>query len=179
MTDECFDIEKHLFRGQGAPSDEPGKKTLFDQYKLFVDTMEKAVARRQTVNSFFLAANSILLSALGVMGKQAHTDKNALWVAVPLAAAGILLCILWRGIIGNYRVLNGAKFDVIHGLEHHLPAALFEAEWAVLTEGPASKKYTPISKTEGRVAIVFVVLYALAAIGAVGAAVIWWVNPGQ
>jgi hypothetical protein len=159
MTKENNDLERELLHELVDFRDPDTRKILFEEYRLFVDSTEKAIARRQVVNNFFLTANTILLSALGVMTKQAFENTRALYMLIPLGIVGILLCVNWQGIIKNYRQLNAAKFKVIHSLESRLPAALFKAEWAALGKGEDSKKYKPISKTEERVAMVFMILY--------------------
>ena len=51
---------------------EPEVSALLEQYKLFVGTSESLVSRRQQVNTFFLAVNSILLAVR--LGLRALTD---------------------------------------------------------------------------------------------------------
>lgn len=54
------------------PANDPANlDILFEQYKLFVETSERLVARRQVVNTFFLSANALALSALGLIAKEA------------------------------------------------------------------------------------------------------------
>ena len=62
-------IENVIFHGRFA-EDPPSLEVLFEQYKLFVATSERLVARRQLVNTFFLSANALALSALGVIAKR-------------------------------------------------------------------------------------------------------------
>ena len=78
---------------------------LFDQYKLFVDSSDKLVARRQTVNTFFLSINALLLSAGGFIIR----DVPQQWATIPgvlgVGLAGILLCITWRNLVRSYRAI--------------------------------------------------------------------------
>lgn len=135
---------------------------LLEEYKLFVDTSEKLVARRQTVNTFFLSVNALLLSALGMIAKEVITMRIAFIGVIAIGLAGILLCVAWRRLVHSYRQLNAGKFVVIHLLEQYLPAALFKAEWKALGEGKDKKKYTPFTKTEATIPIVLIVLYGIA-----------------
>lgn len=158
MTNDPPDIDATLF---GQAPDFQGSdhgRALLDQYKLYVDTMEKAVARRQGINGFYLTANSILITAMGVMVKQSLENIGTLVIVLPLAIAGILICVNWRSILENHRQLNAAKFEVIHRLERQLPAALFKTEWSTLGEG----KYKPISRIEKGVAFALIILYGTA-----------------
>jgi hypothetical protein len=91
MTEKAPDIEKDLFGDRFKPDDAEHRKVLLEEYKLFVDTMEKAVARRQTVNSFYFSANTVLLGTVGVIMKMAFQKIEALAVMFPLAVVGIML----------------------------------------------------------------------------------------
>ena len=161
------DFERILFPSGAVFAEEAGQSILFGQYRLFVDSSEKLVARRQTVNTFFLSINALLLSATGFIVKDVPQEGTAFAGVLTVGVAGILLCITWRTLVRSYGQLNTGKFAVIHALEQHLPAALFKAEWHVLDEGRDKQKYTSFTKTEARIPIVFAVLYSLAMLGSV------------
>jgi hypothetical protein len=138
---------------------------LLEEYKLFVETSEKLVARRQTVNAFFLSMNAALISAVGViMGQAASKIDVALSGVIGIGLAGILLCISWRRLVNSHRQLNTGKFVLIENMEKYLPAALFKAEWHALGKGQDNKKYMPFTRTESVLPFVFILLYAVAAI---------------
>lgn len=139
---------------------------LLEQYKLFVDTSERLVARRQVVNTFFLSVNALLFSVVGICIKEAVTTHLAALGIVPIAIAGIVLCYAWRVLVRSYRQLNRGKFDVIHLLEEHLPACVFKAEWKALGEGKAKQKYKPFTSTEAWIPIVFIVIYVVFTVAA-------------
>lgn len=160
-------LEDVLFPA-GSEFTEDGKLSiLFEQYKLFVDSSEKLVVRRQTANTFFLSVNALFISAAGFMVKDIPQQGVAFAGVLALGLAGILMCITWRTLVRLYRQLNTGKFAVIHALEQHLPAALFNAEWHALGEGKDKKKYIPFTKSEVVIPIVFAVLYVLAMLGSV------------
>ena len=56
---------------------------------------------------------------------------------------------------------------MIDRLEQKLPAALFRAEWAALSEGKDPKVYKPFTATEQGVSRIFIAAYALTSTGAV------------
>jgi hypothetical protein len=158
------DLKTILFP-KGTQFDERNQLSLLlEQYKLFVDTEEKLVARRQNVNTFFLSLNTLLLAALGIVAKEAIKMQLALIGVLAISLAGFLLCIAWYKLVHSYRQLNAGKFAIIHLLEEYLPAALFKAEWIALGEGRDKKKYTPFTKTEAIIPFVFVALYVLSII---------------
>ena len=156
------DLESILYP-KGTQFDEQDKlSVLMEEYKLFVETSERLVARRQNVNTFFLSVNALLLSAIGLIIKEAITTRLATWGIFPISIAGILLCIAWRRLVLSLSQLNAGKFAVIHLIEKYLPASLFIAEWKALGEGEDKEKYVPSTKTESFIPVVFITLYAAA-----------------
>ena len=156
-------VQEILFPG-GTNIADPGRLTvLMAQYELFVDTSEKLVARRQSVNTFFLSVNTLSFSAIGLMvgliSNKVVEMEVAMTGVIAIAIAGILLCIAWRTLVRSYAQLNRGKFAVIHLIETQLPAALFTAEWEALGRGSDPEKYRPFTKTEDRVPIIFISLY--------------------
>lgn len=152
----------------GSFSDQPHVDVLMEQYKLFVETSERLVARRQVVNTFFLSANALALSALGLVAKEASQSPLIGLGIIAIAVAALLLCVAWKTLVASYRQLNRGKFAVIDCLEDRLPAALFRAEWVALGEGKDSTVYKPFTATEEAVSLVFMVVYALVALSAAG-----------
>ena len=158
------DLDGIIF-GSRSCGDQPNVEVLMEQYKLFVETSERLVARRQVVNTFFLSANALALSALGLIAKEAsHSPLIALGI-IAIAGAASVLCVAWKTLVESYRQLNRGKFAVIDRLEERLPAALFRAEWAALGEGKDPKVYKPFTATEQRVSNIFIAVYAFTALG--------------
>ena len=142
---------------------------LFEQYKLYVQTMEKVVDRRQVANNFFLTANVFLVTLSGFsvekLGNTSETSK--VFSLIGISISGILLSVIWLRLNKYYGLMNQAKFNVIHALEKRLPVALFLGEWVALGEGKDPKKYQSMAKVESRVALVFIFLYAAIGIFAI------------
>lgn len=161
----------------GAEPDPHNSELLFEQYKLFVETSERLVGRRQVVNTFFLSANALAVSAIGLVAREGHQAAWG-WVAITaIAVAAMVLCVAWRTLVRSYAQLNAGKFAVIHCLEEHMPAAVFRAEWVALDEGRNASVYKPFTRTERVVSSIFIWIYALVA----GVAVLWmvgcWLGP--
>ena len=132
---------------------------LFEQYKLYVESAERVSERRISANNYLLTVNAFLVTLYGIL---AASPYRSYWtILVPVA--GILVSVTWHRIVISYRDLNSVKFKVIHELEQHLPAALYEYEWQVAEKG-RGKAYRPLTHLEQWVPIVFVVLYTLLAI---------------
>ena len=85
-------------------------------YKMFVETSQKVTANRSKENAFFVSLNGFLIGANGVIDS---------WL---LFVFGILLNLLWLGLIDSARTLNKAKFKVIHELEEQLCYPCFKRE---------------------------------------------------
>ena len=152
---------------QGRPTSDPDINVLMEQYRLFVDTSERLVARRQVVNTFFLSANTLALSAVGLVAKDVDTAQLVPATVVAICMAAIMLCVAWQRLVRSYAQLNRGKFAVIDCLESRLPAALFRAEWVALGKGQDPKRYTPFTRTEVIVPIIFIIIYAVAALGTI------------
>ena len=160
-----MELDKRLFR---VPPDTYGpayKQHLLEQYKLFVETADRVSERRTSANNYLLTVNAFLVTLCGLAASLAD-NKTSLFVVV---AAGVLVCITWLVLIRSYRNLNTAKFKVIHELEEHLPAALFDREWDHAQRGEG-KAYKPLTHIEPYIPIVFAALYITLAVYALTAA---------
>lgn len=134
------------------------KADLFEQYKLYVESAERISERRVAANNYLLTVNAFLVTLYGLV---AASRFSTFWtILVPVA--GFLVALTWHRIITSYRDLNAVKFKVIHELEQHMPAALFDYEWHRAEEG-RGKAYPPLSHLERWVPIIFMALYVLLA----------------
>lgn len=138
------------------------KKHIMEQYHIFVNLMDKVTERRLNSNTFFLTANTIIISALAALSAYKGTISTNNVILDSLAAiAGVLLCLEWRAVIKSYTQLNQGKFKIIHLIEEELPLSLFKAEWQALGEGSNKKIYKPITSIEKIVPLIFMFLYVL------------------
>lgn len=129
---------------------------LFEQYKLYVASAEKISERRISANNYLLTVNAFLVTLYGLLAASRY--KGYWTVLVPIA--GVLVSLTWHRIITSYRDLNTVKFEVIHELEQHMPAALYDYEWQKAEKG-RGKAYHPLSHLERWVPFVFLILYVL------------------
>lgn len=131
---------------------------LFEQYKLFIDSIEKTSDRRQQANNYFIAINTALISLIG-LSFQIKIFENSPWPKILLAVLGIVICVIFYFLIRSYKQLNTGKFAVIHEIEKNLPLALYKYEWKILGEGKNKAKYYPFSHIELWIPWIFGVLY--------------------
>ena len=142
-----------------VPAEEYGDRYrdhCLSMYHGFVGSAEKISDRRHSANSYFLTVNTALL---GITGYLQSAGTDLLWL---VALAGVVLSYTWYRLIGSYRSLNTAKFQVIHDIEKQLPFAPFDAEWEQLKRGKVSAVHIPFSKVESIVPLVFMILHGVA-----------------
>lgn len=140
---------------------------LLEQYKIYVKTSEDLVKRKQTVNSFYVTLNSILLGAiisvLCAIGDLPLWGRvNICWIITGFAAIiGIVICYSWISILNSYSALNSSKMKVIINIEKHLALNLFDTEWAFVTQKLGNKRYKSFSQKEKFIAYLFGSLYII------------------
>jgi len=142
---------------------------LLEQYKLYVPSAEQVSARRIATSRLLLTLNAGLVALYGIQAVNVAPS----WWALPLSVLGIIVSVLWYQIIESHRSLNAVKFDVIHELEQHFPAAPYTYEWRLAQHGQG-RVYRAVTRIERWVPWAFVVLhvllFAVSAFEAVGAA---------
>lgn len=158
-----MDPSKDLYRVSASEyGEEKYRDHLLEQYKLYVQMVDKISERRQSANSFFLTINTALVAFLGIVGKSGTGSVIATpplpWVLV-VSAAGLILCYFWYRLVLSYKGLNSGKFKVVHALESRLPASPYDAEWEVVGKGKDPKLYLPFTRVETRIPWVFALLY--------------------
>ncbi len=63
---------------------------LFEQYKLFIDSIEKTSDRRQQANNYFITINTALISLIG-LSSQINLFENPPWLKILFAVLGIII----------------------------------------------------------------------------------------
>lgn len=152
-------VDTELFAGREPAEND--RDALLAQYRVFVETSEALVSRRQGVNTFFLSVNSAILAVVGLLLRDGQSGDLESGVLVGLGLGGVALCVVWRRLMMSFGQLNRGKFDVITALERRLPARSFTAEWAALGYGRDPGKYKPFTETEARTPLVFAALQVL------------------
>ena len=135
------------------------KSDLLEQYKLYVQSAENVSARRVASNRYLLTLNAALVALYGV---QSANFGQGYWTLL-IPVIGIPVSLLWYLIIKSHADLNRIKFRVIHELEHHLPAALYEYEWRLAKHGQG-KTYRAVTTIERRMPFLFALLHLVLAV---------------
>ena len=141
----------------------------FDEYKLFVEDTARFSERRQTVTSIYVAVNSIILTGVAFLVKDAGFVP--LWrafVVMLVLTAGIFICLQWARLINQYKQLVGMRIDELRKMEVHPDMVgchkMYHAEDILYprdSEGRAIKgKGLNISDREKWLPRVFIIVYS-------------------
>ena len=126
---------------------------LLEQYKLYVEMMDKVSERRGNANSFFITLHTVVLGIIGING----FNVEKYWLLIVIL--GLILSYVWWYLLQSYKLLNMGKFEVIHEMEKELPMNMYAYEWEILDYGKNRAKYWPISHLERTIPIVFAMVY--------------------
>lgn len=128
---------------------------IFEQYKIYIEGIEKTSDRRQQANNYFITINAALISLIGL-----SLFKEVIWIKVVLAIVGILISVIFWFLIRSYKQLNTGKFAVVREIEKLLPLQLYAYEWdEKLAKGSRKKVYYPFSHIESHIPVIFGIIY--------------------
>lgn len=162
IRDYNTDAYIRLFNEDKDPS------LLLEQYKIFSDSAEALVTRRQNMNSFYISANTALVT-IGATVFALCDEKDLiskLVIVMVLSVPGIMINISWRKTLQSYFINNRGKMKVLSMLEKRLPASLYDAEWKAMKNKFSSEKYVSFTDSEKKLPLIFVWLYIVADIAA-------------
>ncbi|MBQ3602201.1 MAG: toll/interleukin-1 receptor domain-containing protein [Clostridia bacterium] len=166
--EELSDVIKSYDLGDyglfNASPAELNQEALLEQYKLFLQTSEDLVNRRQNVNSFYISISSALVAIMGVLFAMDFGQRAKLIIVLFFCIIGIILSISWSKILSCYGNLNSSKMKIISNIEKKLPLSLFDAEWAALSDKLNKKKYVSFTESEQVIPRLFCCVYFLAII---------------
>ena len=140
----------------------------FDEYALIIEDTARFTERRQTISNNYVAINSLLLAGIGVLIKDVGMQGTwVLLLPLPLVAAGIAVSLWWRQLILRNKALVRLRMKVLHEMETRLPGAemIYHREDELYPRDEAGRaipqKGLAFSDLEGRLPILFLVLYAI------------------
>ena len=148
----------------------------FEEYKLFVDDTARLSERRQTVSNIYVAVNSILLAAIGLLIKELGAPGSwTLLLPLPLITAGIAISLWWYQLIREYKKLVGLRIDSLRDMEVEMPDSvkMYHLEDKLYPRAEDGKmiagKGLNFSDLEARLPMLFVVLYVIFGVGSLTA----------
>jgi hypothetical protein len=90
----------------------------FDEYKMFIDDTARFTDRRQGISNTYLTVNSIFLSVIVLLMKDAGLQQSLIPFAVLLMVfAGLVICLSWYQQIERYRKLLSLRFNALEEME--------------------------------------------------------------
>jgi hypothetical protein len=134
---------------------------LIEQYKLYVEMVDRLSARRVLVNNSFITLNGAGAIAFAA-APTSFGGGPAVFFQAAITLACILLSVLWRETIVYYRHLSDAKFQVIHEMEELLPARPYTVEHEYFI-GKRKAKLTPFTRGLSDMEIYIPIIAAIAA----------------
>ena len=129
---------------------------LLEQYKLYVQSAEHVSMRRLASSRLLLALNAGLTALYGIQ----PTGFGQNWWAVAVPILGVAVSLLWSRIIRSHKELNRVKFELIHEIERHLPAAPYTCEWRLAERG-RGRSYRAVTGIERWLPWTFFTLHAV------------------
>lgn len=129
---------------------------LLEQWAKCVDMANSNSDKRISSNNTFLTIEAALLAVISFTGD---------WKNILLSLIGIIVSIFWLISISSYKALNAVKYEIINELEQSLSALPFTEEWERLQK---RKKYSLLTTTEKMLPIVFIVLFSVVILIAIG-----------
>lgn len=136
----------------------------FEQYKLYIEGIEKISDRRESANKYFVTLNSGIIVAIGFLIQNFKNKPHLVLSLLMLSFLGIIISVIFWYLINSYKQLNSGKFRVLHEIEKKLPIALYAEEWNILEKGKNRKLYLPFSHIERMIPTIFGILYFLSSI---------------
>lgn len=136
---------------------------LLEQYKIFSETAENLITRRQNVNSFYISANTALITIGGTIFAIGSDGDflSKLAVIFALTIPGILLNVSWYRMLQSYYINNQGKMKILSMIEQKLAVSLYDAEWKAMKNKYSKKKYISFTDNEKKLPLVFSLFYLL------------------
>jgi hypothetical protein len=152
----------NIFNGsQTDDFEETSLNELFEQYRMFTETSEALVNRRQNVNSFYITANTALITIAATAFSLNGDIFSKLIITIVLTIPGILLNLSWRKVLESYGIINSSKLKIIGLIEKRLAVSLYDAEWQAMSNKYNKKQYVSFTDGEKNIPIIFNGVYIL------------------
>lgn len=134
---------------------------LLEQYRIFSETAEALVSRRQNMNSFYLSANTALITIGATIFAMSGQENiiSKLIIVFALSIPGVLLSLSWKRTIRSYYINNKGKMKILSMIEKKLSASLYDAEWKAMKNKFNKEQYVSFTDSEKNIPLIFEVFY--------------------
>lgn len=151
--------QRNLIDAGKAKYGEKFQEHLLEEYKMFVEMMDRNSARRWQINAFYTTLLSAILTFIFTSIEKSILPIDKLFLLLLSAILGLSLCLVWIVNINSYKQLNSLKFKVIHEMEKYLPYPCYAREWQILKQENKNTQYGRLSQVEKYVPLILGVPY--------------------
>lgn len=162
------------------------KVNKFEEYSLFIEDTARLSDRRQTVSNTYVAVNSLLLVAIGLLIKDlGATGVWRLLLPVPLIVSGIIISMRWSELLSNYKKLIGLRIKVLSEMEEKMNGVerMYHREEELYPNDGSGKSHSVgglnFSDKEQALPKIFILLYYLFGLGIIIALIVYLIVNGQ
>jgi hypothetical protein len=107
-------------------NDENTRTIVLEQYKMLVDSINKINDTREFSNGFWIAANSVGISALAYLRDTYHVPQNYKSVLLmALIVLGIIFSLSWLSYLANIKKAVEVRSDLLMDIEQRFPIPMF------------------------------------------------------
>lgn len=143
------------------PSKDQESTILMEQYKLYVEMMDKVSERRLDTTKLHISLLTLLLGVISLVLTLNVTAEIYILVIAMTGLMGIALCVVWLFNISSYKQLNFLKFKVIHEMEKRMPFACYTREWEILGEDSKQYQYRRLWRIEQLIPLILLIPYLI------------------
>lgn len=142
--------------------EENGDQEIAQAIQDLVNSSEQLNNRRQSVNTFFLTSNTLLLGGIGWMCANIppigllHPIVGLSGILL-VALLGTLFGIVWIRFIGSYWCVSCAKIVLLNALEEKRKVRIFTAQSVLMK----ANRYVGTTLHEASIAWIFLVIHIL------------------
>lgn len=135
---------------------------LIDQYKIYVEMVDRLSARRVLVNNSFITL--VGGAAVAFSAARNYFPAFATVFQLGISFGTILIGVLWHQTIMYYRDLSSTKFEVIHEIEELLPAQPYRSE-SIKFIKVREKRLNPLTRSLSRMESILPIFVVLISMG--------------
>lgn len=145
----------------GLTKDE-SQQTLFQQYKLLIESLAHVDERSASTSNIFIAVNSIFATILTQVIPNADLKLENRVLLVFFLIVGVVICLDWLDSLRLYKKIGYVNYVLIKTLEKKLPTFTFSLRADIIGAGfPKTEKSSVILKREIIIPCLFLILYVI------------------
>lgn len=135
------------------------KAELLEQYKIVVSSLDNTNETRESFNTFWTSAHSIILTALAFfMNSAPLNEQQKNLVLLTISLIGFFLCLSWIQAIGTIAQSIRLRNAILVQLEEYFPANIFSVQ---ILSNKGTHSPEKLSLKEIQVPIFFLIGYSI------------------